>query len=128
MKKNDWTRIPLQAALQHLPPPEPPPPNAPGPFALADAERTQHILAGAGFSNIALEPFTPTLRISEAPSLEQAVQELARIGPVARLLENQPQAVLDKVFPAMTEALAPYYLDGALQMSAAIWLVTADNP
>jgi SAM-dependent methyltransferase len=128
MKLNDWTRIPLQAALQHLPPPEPPPPNAPGPFALADAERTRRILEGAGFTNIALQAFTPTLRISEAPTLDQAALELARIGPVSRLLENQPQAVLDTVLPAISEALAPYYRNGALEMAAAVWLVTADNP
>ena len=127
MKENAWTRIPLQAALQHLPPPEPPPPHAPGPFALADAARTELILGNAGFRNIALHSHTPTLRISEAPSLQEAVMELARIGPVARLLADQPREVLDRVIPAMSEALQPYYRDGALELSAAIWFVTAEN-
>lgn len=127
MKENAWTRIPLQAALQHLPPPEPPPPHAPGPFALADAARTELILSNAGFRNIALHSHTPTLRISEAPSLQEAVMELARIGPVARLLADQPREVLDRVIPAMSDALQPYYRDGALELSAAIWFVTAEN-
>lgn len=127
MKENAWTRIPLQAALQHLPPPEPPPPHAPGPFALANAARTELILRNAGFHNIELHSHTPTLRISEAPSLPEAVMELARIGPVARLLADQPREVLDKVIPAMSDALGPYYRDGALELSAAIWFVTAEN-
>ncbi|MFC1579054.1 class I SAM-dependent methyltransferase [Pseudomonadota bacterium] len=128
VKDNAWTWIPLQAALQHLPPPERMPPNAPGPFALADAERTRGILANAGFDAIDLQAYRPTLQIGKAPSLGEAVRELARIGPVARLLTGQPEAVLARVFPAMETALAPYYKDGALQLSAAIWLVTAHNP
>ncbi len=127
MKSNDWTRIPLQAALAHLPPPEPPPPNAPGPFAFADPERVESILGGAGFTDISLQPFTTTLRISEAPTLADAVQELARIGPVSRLLQGQEQGVLDKVFPAMESALLPYYNKGVLQLPGAVWLVTARN-
>ena len=128
LKENAWTWIPLQAALQHLPPPEPMPPNAPGPFALADAERTRGILATAGFEGIDLHAYRPTLRIGDSPELGQAVRELARIGPVARLLTGQPEATLARVFPAMEKALAPYYRDGALQLSAAVWLVTARNP
>ena len=128
MKQNDWVRIPLQAALQHLPPPEPPPPNAPGPFAFADPARVESILGAAGFSRVALAPLTLTLRISESPDLGEAVRELARIGPVARLLADQPQAVLDRVFPAMEIALQPYFVNQALDMPAAVWLVTAANP
>ena len=127
VKDNAWTRIPLQAALQHLPPPEPQPPNAPGPFAFADASRVESILAAAGFGDIAIETHSTTLRISEAPSLAGAVRELARIGPVSRLLADQPQATLDKVFPAIEAALEPYYRGGALDLQAAVWLVTARN-
>lgn len=125
VKSNDWVWIPLQAALQHLPPPEPPAPNAPGPFAFADPAHTESILAGAGFGDIKLQPFVTTLRISEAANLADAVRELARIGPVSRLLMDQPEAVLDAVFPAMETALQPYYKEGALDLQAAVWLVTA---
>ena len=126
-QKNDWVRIPMQAALQHLPQPEPPPPHAPGPFAFADPARTESILAGAGFSQIALQPFSTTLRLSESDSLPEAVLELSRIGPVSRLLADQPKATLDKVLPAMEAALRPYFKPGALDMQAAFWLVTALN-
>ena len=128
VKDNDWVSIPLRAALQHLPPPEPPPPNAPGPFAFADPDRVESVLESAGFGRVALHPFNTTLRISEASALPQAVLDLARIGPVSRLLADQPQAVLDTVFPAIEEALQPYFQQGALDLQAAVWLVTAVNP
>lgn len=124
MKKNDWVRIPLQAALQHLPPPEPPPPDAPGPFAFADPARVEAILGGAGFVRVALQPFVTTLRVSQARELPEAVRELALIGPLSRLLTGQPQAVLDEVFPAIEAALQPYFQPGALDMQCAVWLVT----
>ena len=128
VKDNDWVRIPLKAALQHLPPPEPPPPNAPGPFAFADPDRVKSILESAGFSNVDLHPFSTTLRISEAAGLPEAVRELARIGPVSRLLADQPQSVLDEVFPSMEAALQPYFREGALDLQASVWLVTATSP
>ncbi len=124
MKKNEWVRVPLQAALQHLPPPEPPPPDAPGPFAFADPARVEAILGGAGFVRVALQPFVTTLRVSQAGELAEAARELAQIGPLARLLTGRPEAVLDTVFPAIEAALQPYFQPGALDMQCAVWLVT----
>ncbi len=125
MKENDWTWIPLRAALQHLPPPEPPAPHAPGPFAFADGERLRAILADSGFSDINVVSQRMTMRFSEAPTLAESVRELAKIGPIASLLVDKDEAVLDKIFNSMEETLAPYYKDGALNLPVAIWLVTA---
>ena len=127
MKNNEWTWIPIQTALEHLPPPEKPVPNAPGPFAFADPVRLESILADAGFSDIALQPFNTTLRISEAGTLPEAVRELTRIGPMGRLLQDQPQATLSKVFAALETVLLPYFKEGGLELDSAIWLVTAKN-
>lgn len=123
---NDWTRIPLQAALQHVPMPETPDPHAPGPFAFADPQRVRSILSDSGFGNIAIESFTPDIRFGEAPTLQQSVRELAMIGPVSRLLTGQDSELMEKVFGAMEEVLTPYYRDGALLLRGAIWFVTAD--
>lgn len=127
MKDNAWTWIPIQAALQHLPPPEPPPPNAPGPFAFADAERVSGILEDAGFREVTVTPFATTLTLSDAATLGQAVRDLARIGPVARLLADQPQPVLEQVFAAMEAVLEPHYDGSTLQLPGAVWFVTAKS-
>ena len=74
------------------------------------------------------QPLITTLRVSEASELSTAVRELAGIGPVSRLLTDQPQNVLDLVFPAMETALQAYFQPGALNMTAAAWMVTAVKP
>ena len=125
LQDNDWTRIPLQAVLQHLPPPEIPDPHAPGPFAFADAQRVWEILQASGFRDIAVESFIRTIRFGEAPTLQQSVRQLAMIGPVSRLIAGQEAELLERVFNSMEEVLAPYYHDGALGLSGAIWFVTA---
>ena len=125
MQDNDWTRIPLQAALQHVPPPEKPDPQAPGPFAFADPQRVQDILQASGFSDIAVEPFTRDIRFGESSTLGASVRQLAMIGPVSSLLIGQEPEVMERVFSTMEDMLAPYYRDGALNLPAAIWFVTA---
>jgi SAM-dependent methyltransferase len=125
LKDNAWSWIPIQAALQYVAPPERTDPHAPGPFAFADPERVRSILDAAGFDKIALHSFTPTLHISEAPTLGESVRELARIGPVARLLTDQEPGVMDSVFAAMEQVLEPYYEAGELKLPAAVWFVTA---
>ncbi len=124
MRDNDWTRIPVQAALQHLSAPETPDPHAPGPFAFADASRLESILADAGFQDIAIQSQTTDIRFGESPSLAESVRELAMIGPVSRLITGQEPDVLERVFKSMEEALAPYYRDGTIQMTGAVWFVT----
>ncbi len=127
MKDNAWTWIPIQAALQHLPPPEPMAPGAPGPFAFADPERVKAILGSAGFHHLSVEPFATTLTVSEAPSLAESVRDLANIGPVARLLTDQPSAILEQVFKAMEEVLEPHYNGRCLALPGAVWFVTATS-
>ncbi|MDH3994445.1 MAG: class I SAM-dependent methyltransferase, partial [Gammaproteobacteria bacterium] len=127
MQDNAWTWIPIQAALQHLPPPEPTPPGAPGPFAFADPERVKAILGAAGFDNISIDSFATTLNVSEAPSLGESVRDLATIGPVARLLTDQPTAILEQVFEAMEQVLEPHYNGRTLALPGAVWFVTATS-
>ena len=125
LKENAWSLLPYQAALKHVTPPERPDPNAPGPFAFADPERVKSILDAAGFSDTHLESFNSTLRFSESATLGESVRGLAEIGPIARLLADQPQDVREQVFLSMEEVLAPYFTEGALVMPVAIWFVTA---
>jgi SAM-dependent methyltransferase len=125
LQYNDWTHIPLQAALAHVPPPERVHPHAPGPFAFADPRRIDDILRTSGFSNIDVQPFATTLQFGEAPDLQHSVRELAMIGPVSRLLAGQPPEVLARVLASIEEAVAPSYQQGALALPGAIWLVTA---
>lgn len=125
MKNNDWTLLPVQAALAHVEKPEATDPNAPGPFAFADPERLRSILAGAGFSDIEIVPHVIDVSFGKGAGLAESVRELAGIGPVSRLLVGVDEAVQQKVFTAMEEVLAPYHKDGALALPGAVWFVGA---
>lgn len=125
LKANPWALIPFRAALEHVPPPEQADPNAPGPFSFADSGRVTAILSAAGFRDIRVESYNSELRFHEAATLGDSVRGLAEIGPVSRLLSDQPGEVKAKVLASMEEVLAPYYREGALVMPVAIWFVTA---
>lgn len=125
LRDNDWTLLPVQAALQFVEMPDTPDPHAPGPFAFADPERVRSILQESGFSDVAIHSHNTDMQFGQGPDLGSCVRELAAIGPVSRLLTGADDAVLEKVFGAMEEVLAPYYNGKALNLPAAIWFVTA---
>lgn len=125
MKDNEWMRVPVQAALQHVPPPPKADPHAPGPCAFADGERLCRILSQAGYHDIDLHAWLTRLHPSTASDPDAAARDLARVGPVSRLLAGQPDDVLEKAYGSLAAALAPHFLDGRLELGAAAWFVTA---
>ncbi len=125
LKDNPWVYLSLQAALQHVPPPEPQDPHAPGPFAFADPQRLESVLSDAGFTNIAITHHDLTLRWGEAPTLAGNVRALLQIGPVARLLADQDESVCARVHESVAAVLEPFYDGKTLNLAGATWLVTA---
>jgi SAM-dependent methyltransferase len=121
LRENPWMAIPLKAAMQHLPPQEPPDPLAPGPYAFADAERVKRILAEAGFAEIAATPHDQKIEMGE---LDAAAEQCTRIGPLARLLPGYPEAVAP-VVETLRSTLRDYQSDGVVRMDAAVWIVSA---
>jgi hypothetical protein len=125
MQENPWMTVPMGAALQHIPPPPTPAPDAPGPFSFADPDRVRGILAGAGFEEVHLAPIRETLTVGGSGSLDEAVDFLLQIGPTGRLLRESDPALAPKVAASVREALEPYHTDEGLRMPSAAWLVTA---
>ena len=108
-----------------MPPPEPPPPGAPGPFAFADPERVTALLEGAGFSEVQLAAQPVAMHFGDNSTLPEAVTDLVRIGPLSRLLSEQPADVQQQVIDALVVSMASCYRDGALHMPGSVWFVTA---
>lgn len=125
MRDNQWTLLPVQAALRHVPAPESPDPHAPGPFAFADPQRLESILAASGFGDIAIAPHSVEMTFGSGNGLRETVTELMMVGPVARLLAEQSPEVKARVVDDAAEALAPFFRDGKLALGGAVWLVTA---
>ena len=119
--ENPWMQAPMLAALPHLAEPPPPPdPLAPGPFAFADPERVRGILAGAGFSDINIAPQDLAMG---APTVDEAVEVALKVGPLGRLLREQPRT------PAVVEAiramLSSHVTDEGVRLASATWIVSA---
>ena len=70
LRKNDWVRVPLQAAAQHVPLPPRPEPGAPGPFSLADPARVRDILDAAGFRNVRCQPHETDMSVGGATGVD----------------------------------------------------------
>jgi SAM-dependent methyltransferase len=128
IQENAWMLVPMGAALQHLPPPPIPAPDAPGPFAFADPDRVRRILSGAGFEDVQLESIRETLTVGGTGSLDEAVDFLLQMGPTSRILRDSDPALTPKVAASVRQALEPYYGEEGLRMPSAAWIVTARNP
>ena len=123
-KENLWMALPMQAVRHLLPPLPPSDPNAPGPFAFADAERVRGILADAGFAGIEIEPLD---LMTGTDSLDESVLLALRIGQLGTALRQlgPDDALKAKVEGALREAMARHLEDGMVKLPAAAWIVSA---
>lgn len=125
LEKNEWARIPLMAATKHVPPPAPPSPDAPGPFAFANPDRVRRILETAGFPRVDIASHEATLTMGGATTVNEAVDFVMEIGPIARLLGDASADVRARVVEELRTTLAPYATQGGVSMSGAAWIVIA---
>jgi SAM-dependent methyltransferase len=125
LAENPWMAIPIETACRFVEPPEPPPPGAPGPFGLADGERTRRILEDAGYGDIAVEPLDETIYVSGPGTPEEAAAHSIGMGPVARLVEAADAATRAQVEAALIDAFAACYDGTGVRMASATWIVTA---
>jgi SAM-dependent methyltransferase len=121
--ENPWLRVPLEAAIQYLPPQPPADPNEPGPFAFADPHRVHGILDSAGFGNVAILPYQ--IPIGGFP-LEQALTLALRVGPLGRLLRESP-GQRPRAIDAVRAALAKHETPQGVFLQSATWIVTAEK-
>ena len=124
LKENPWMATPLKAAMQHLPPQPPADPLAPGPFAFADAERVKGILIQAGFRDVAIMAHDQEVELG---TLQDAAEHCTRVGPLARLLAENPEVVAP-VKETLRSTLRDYENHGAVKMDAGVWIVSARTP
>lgn len=126
-QENPWMWVPAAAAAQHVPI-TPPEPHAPGPCALADADRTRRILEAAGFDEVEVSPVDHPVSLGEARSLDEAVAFLLEVGPAARALREAGGSATEAVRASIREALIPYATGAGVSMGGATWVVTARRP
>lgn len=128
LAQNPWATVPVEAVVPILGRPEPAPEDAPGPFAFGDAARVRTILESAGFDDVSLHSFETNIVFGASGSLDDAAHEIARLGPVARLLVERDEASVARALDAIKVAIPAYRsAQGAVQFPSAAWIVTARN-
>jgi SAM-dependent methyltransferase len=123
VKENLWASTPMAAARPFLPPQEPADPHAPGPFAFADDARLRKILGDAGYRDIRIEKLDSTMHMGA--TMNDAVEQALRIGPLARASAGLDEAALAKIRAAVREALTKFETPTGIAPQAACWLVGA---
>jgi SAM-dependent methyltransferase len=121
---NPWMTVPLFAALQHVPPPTPPAPDAPGPFAFADPNRVRGILGDAGFAEIEFESRNDMMGVGMG-SLDDAVDFALQMGPASIAIREATAETLAKVRASVRDALGPYQTSDGVRLATSSWVVTA---
>jgi len=105
-------------------------PDAPGPMAFADADRTRSILDQAGWGSVDIAPFDTMIDYGEGTDgiedrltmiLGTSVGNLARQQLEPTMTSAEWEALLDDVRAELRRHLT----DGRLQFPGATWLVTA---
>lgn len=122
---NEWVRLPMAVAADHLTLPEHTDPWAPGPFSLSDPARIESVLTGAGFSDVAIEPFDTPFAVDM--NAGEAADFLMQIGPVGRALgfANPDAKTRAQLADDLRRRLAPFNTGHGTALGAATWIITA---
>jgi len=123
--QNEWMLIPGAAVAQHVGLPEMEP-GAPGPFALADAGRVEHLLTSARFQDVALESIARPMRVGS--DVDDTVAFFESTDIARRLMADAPPGKIAAALDAIRTALVPYEGDEGVVLNGTVWLVTARKP
>jgi len=123
MAENEWMSVPTAAALEHLPPPEVPAPDAPGPFRFCEAGSLPTMLEEAGFVDVSSEAIDTPVLLGGPGTFDEACAFLEGNGVTRRLLGDAPADVRARALEAMRDALVPFRTDDGVSLNGAVWLV-----
>ncbi|MCH8619497.1 methyltransferase domain-containing protein [Undibacterium sp. TS12] len=130
--ENDWVRLPMGAIKGILPPGAPPDPEAPGPFSFGDRGRVSRILTAAGFTDIVIAPFNASVPFGEGETRDAAIDDAVRmaleVGPLSRVLADQPDDIRARASAATRAAFASLPGERTVMINGAAWIVMAGNP
>jgi SAM-dependent methyltransferase len=123
--ENPWI-LEIEAVLRrHVETPEPTP-DAPGPFGLADAERTRDILAKAGFVDIAFETWRGDQPVGGPGATPAHAAAFAMSGMhVGQVLGEAPDELRERVRADLQAMFARNHSPAGVLLPSTVWLVTA---
>ncbi len=123
--RNAWVREIVAAVAKHVEMPPPADPAAPGPFSFADGGRVREILRDAGLADVSLEPHEQPLVLGGGRGLDEAVEQLLRVGPASRLLADASDEARIAAAASVREVLEPNQGPNGVSLGSACWIVSA---
>jgi SAM-dependent methyltransferase len=125
---NEWVTVPMFAVGPVVGFPDPPAPNAPGPFAFGDGDRLRDILTTAGWSDVQLEDVQTTISPGGSRTPEEAVNFFAEDTFGQLLLRKAEPAQQAAALEALRAAYDAHSAPDGIRVKAAAWIVTARRP
>ena len=123
---NPFMTVPAMAALELLPAPPEVPPRTPGPFAFEEATYIREVLTSAGFESITVMPLRQPLTFGHGLGLEEIVERLVQIGPIAQMVRDAPGDLQQPVREKVIDAVAPFYNEhSGMTLEGQFWQVSA---
>ena len=130
--ENDWTRVPMEAVRDLVPPLPSPPANAPGPFAFGDRAYVEPIVSGSGFTDIEITAFDHGVLFGVGATgdaaVEDALQNAWAVGPLSRALADADVDLKSRAAVKVREAFQRKLRPEGVVIDGAAWIVTARNP
>jgi SAM-dependent methyltransferase len=123
---NEWLAVPAVAIAAHVGIPDLPEPGAPGPFALADAERTRDLLSSAGWGDVVVQAHQDDMAMGRDPEDVLAFMLADEMG--RRLVDGKDPDAVKAGTEAALEALRGHVTPDGVVLRGAYWLVTARKP
>jgi ubiquinone/menaquinone biosynthesis C-methylase UbiE len=125
-RNSEWIALAFGAAAAVLGGlPDPGPAGSPGTFALADRDRLEQMLSGAGFREVTLETVTRPVRLGSR--VDDTVEFILSLRESKQLFTGAPQATLEAAAAALRAAFAPYAGPAGVVADATAWLVSAHS-
>jgi SAM-dependent methyltransferase len=122
--KSEWVATAIGAVVPLLGgPPQLGTPDTPGPWAFADGDRLERLLAAAGFRDVHLEPVTRPQRIGN--DVADAVGFVMSLPETHQLFAGAPEDTVAAAAAAVGAAFTPHAGPDGLVLNASAWLVTA---
>ncbi|MGW7608520.1 class I SAM-dependent methyltransferase [Streptomyces sp. NPDC054766] len=96
-------------------------PDAPGQFALADADRVRRLLEESGWAGIGIRPVDATCVLPEA----RLIPYFSRFGPVGLALPGTDERTRARVVDTVRAAFDPFVHGAEVRFTAACWQIDA---
>jgi hypothetical protein len=119
--ENPFMTTAERAAAPLLPELPPRSPDAPGPFGLADRDRTLRILADSGWSDIDIQASDVPCTMPE----KELVRYFSGLGPLGQFLPKVDANTRARIIETVRPAFDPFVQGAEVRCTASCWIVRA---